>query len=328
MGDTPTPTNVFIVMPVYNDWDSAKIVIKQIDEVLKDKSVHSQILLVDDGSSIPFPPDFIQSSFSSISNIDLLHLRRNLGHQRAIAIALTHLFKSKTCDAIVVMDADGEDRPEDIPVLIDFYLKNRCKRVIFAERTKRMEGLLFRLCYRCYQILHKILTGHSVRVGNFSIIPFDCLSQLVVSPEIWNHYAASIYKLKMPVSLYPTPRAKRFFGKSKMNLISLVIHGLSAISVFGEVVGTRILFAGCIINAILFFTLSIIMTIHLFTTFTIPGWAIYSSSLMLVLFLQIFATATGFLFFILNNRNMASFLPLRDYSLYIQKTQQVFSRHN
>jgi glycosyltransferase involved in cell wall biosynthesis len=327
MKEISTPLKLVIVMPVYNDWDSAKIVINRIDATLKDTFVHSQILLVDDGSSVPFPTDFIKSPLSSVSNIDLLYLRRNIGHQRAIAIALANIFQSHPCDAIVLMDADGEDRPEDILRLLDLFQKKGCRQIVFAERTKRMEGRLFTICYRCYQILHWLLTGHSVRVGNFSIIPFSCLSPMVVSPELWNHYAASVYNLRIPYSLLPAPRDKRILGKSKMNFTSLVIHGLSAISVFGETVGTRVLFAACGINAVLIFILIVVIMIRFSTNLAIPGWATYSSGLLLVVFLQILATAVSFLFFILSNRNMASFLPLRDYSLYIHETQRVFSRH-
>lgn len=311
-------SKLVVVLPIYNDWDSAKILVKRIDAVFTDEDIDIQILLVDDGSSDPFPEDFLDSDFSSIAKIDLLSLRRNMGHQRTIAIALTHLFKSQLCDAVCIMDADGEDRPEDLRPLLDLFVQKECKHVVFAERTKRMEGLIFKILYRCYQALHKILTGHSVRVGNFSVIPYDHLSALVVSSELWNHYAAAVYNLRIPYSLVPTPKDKRMFGRSKMNFISLVIHGLSAISVFGEIVGTRILFAACGINVLLVFFLLLVFITRIFTNLAIPGWATFSSGLLLVLFLQISATTASFLFYVLNNRNTSSFVPLRDYSLFVK----------
>jgi len=312
-----------VVLPVYDDWDSAKIVVERIDAALSDVSIKLQILLVDDGSSDRFPEDFL-GPVSSITKIDLLSLRRNMGHQRAIAIALTHLFCSERYDAICIMDADGEDRPEDLRSLLDLFWQKGGKHVVFAERRKRMEGLVFKVLYRCYQGLHRILTGHSVRVGNFSIVPYDHLSALVVSSELWNHYAAAVYNLRIPYSLVPTPRGKRIFGRSKMNFISLVIHGLSAISVFGEVVGTRVLFAACGINALLIFFLFLVFILRIFTDLAIPGWATFSSGLLLVLFLLISATTASFLFYVLNNRKTFSFLPLRDYSLYIEKSVCIY----
>jgi glycosyltransferase involved in cell wall biosynthesis len=326
MGETLSKLDLTILMPVYNDWESVKILIEKIDNIFEKSAITPRILLVDDGSTSTFPSDFNKFHLSSITNVDILVLRRNLGHQRAICIALTHLSQKTPCDAVCIMDGDGEDRPEDIPRLLNSFSKNECKKIIFAERTKRLESIVFRICYRCYQILHKLLTGHSVRVGNFSIIPFDLLSPIVVSPELWNHYAATIYNLKIPYSHSPTPRGKRISGKSKMNFIALVIHGLSAISVFGEVVGTRILFAACIINSSLIAILAVVFVIRFFSDLAIPGWATFSSGLLLILFLQVLTTTIGFLLSILNNRNTASFIPLRDYALFIHKLEQLYSK--
>lgn len=309
---------LIIVMPIFNDWDTVKILLEKINQVftLDNKEIH--IFLANDGSTELHPDDLIGSDLSSICSVDIINLKRNMGHQRAIAIALTHIYQSNICDGICIMDADGEDRPEDIPSLIVSFVNNGQNKVIFAKRAKRMEGIVFKFCYRCFQIAHKILTGHSISVGNFSIIPFKSLSALSVSSELWNHYAAAVYNLKIPFTSIPIARSKRISGKSKMNFISLVIHGLSAISVFGDIIGTRILFAACGINVLLILTLVTIFLLRFFTDLAIPGWATFSSGLLLILFLQITATTASFLFYILTNRNISSFIPLRDYSLYIE----------
>jgi len=316
---------IVILMPVYNDWDSAKELIVKIDSCIRNTTFQFSLLIVNDGSTVPFPDNLVDSSLDSIMNIHLLYLRRNLGHQRAIAVALTYIFQSYPCKAIIVMDADGEDRPEDILSLVNLCSENNFSKIIFAERSRRIENLFFIFFYRCYQALHRILTGYSIRVGNFSIIPFIFLSPLVVSSDLWNHYAASVFRLKIPYSMRPTSRGKRISGTSKMSFVSLVIHGLSAISVYGEIVGTRVLFAAFAINALLFVMLILIFFIRFFTVFAVPGWATYSSGILIIIFLQILATTIGFLFFILNGRNSIAFIPLRDYSFFIQKTDHIFS---
>ena len=316
-----------IVMPVYNDWDSVKVLIKNIDDNIKNSSFQFSLLLVNDGSTFPVPDNLVDFSLHSIKKIDLLHLRRNLGHQRAIAIALTHIFKSYPCKAVIVMDADGEDRPEDILPLVNLCSEYDFKKIIFAERARRIEGLIFIFFYRCYQILHIVLTGYPIRVGNFSIIPFNYLSPLIVSSELWNHYAASVFKLKIPYAMRPTARAKRISGRSKMNFVSLVIHGLSAISVYSEIVGTRVLFAAFGINVFLFIMLFAIFSFRLFSDIAVPGWTTYSSGILIIIFLQILATTISFLFFVLNSRNFESFLPIRDYAFFIQEIKHIFSSH-
>ncbi len=313
-----------ILMPVYNDWDAAGALLEQIDSSLAGHNVRPHILLIDDGSATPVPDHLARKPLPLISAIDVLRLRRNLGHQRAIAIGLTYIFQKVPCDAIVVMDSDGEDRPEDVPRLMDEFHSAGGEKIIFAQRTKRMDTLLFRICYRCYQILHRALTGLGVRVGNFSIIPFRCLSALVVSPELWNHYAAAVFKLGLPVGLLAAPRGARLSGKSKMNFISLLVHGLSAISVFGEVVGTRTLIAASGLSALLIGVIATVVAIRLFTDLAVPGWATYTIGLLLVLFVLILSTTSNFLLFVLGSRNTASFIPLRDCSLFIHDIKRAY----
>jgi hypothetical protein len=112
-----------------------------------------------------------------------------------------------------------------------------------------------------------------------------------------------------------------------MNFVSLVVHGLSAISVFGEVVGTRTLVTAGGLSVLLVGVLFVVVGIRLFTDLGIPGWATYTGGLLLVLFVLILATTSSFLFFVLNNRNMASFVPLRDYSLYVQEVKKAYAAH-
>ena len=90
---------------------------------------------------------------------------------------------------------------------------------------------------------HRVLTGHGVRVGNFSVIPRERLSCLVATSELWNHYAAAAFPSRQPYATVPTRRADRLDGRSKMNFVALVIHGLSAISVYSDAIGVRLLIA-------------------------------------------------------------------------------------
>jgi glycosyltransferase involved in cell wall biosynthesis len=317
--------DLVILMPVYDDWDAAGSVIEQIDSVCSDYSLRPIILLVDDGSPVPTPVELVKKRLRQVAAIDVLRLRRNLGHQRAIAIGLTYIFEKVPCDAILVMDADGQDRPEDVPRLIAEFSRAGGQYCIFAERTKRLETPVFKFCYWCYRILHRALTGLGIRVGNFSVIPFQGLSALVVSPELWNHYAAAVFKLRLPLRTVAASRGQRLSGKSTMNFVSLVVHGLSAISVFGEVVGTRALVAAGGVSVLLISSLLGVVAIRLFTNLAIPGWATYTGGLLAVLFVLILATTSSFLFFVLNNRNRASFVPLRDYSLYVQDVKRAYA---
>jgi len=318
-----TPMNLVILMPVYNDWDAASAMIEQIDSALRSGDVHPAVLLVDDGSRGRAPGKLVKNPLRVVRTVEVIRLRRNIGHQRAIATGLTHIFQEVSCDAVLVMDSDGEDRPDDIPRLLQDFKRTGGDRVIFAKRAKRMETPIFKICYFLYQMLHRVLTGVPVQVGNFSVIPWDCLSALVVLPELWNHYAAAVFKLRLPIGMVDAPRGKRLAGQSKMDFVSLVVHGLSGISVFRELVATRVLIAASSISFLLISALTAVAAIRLFTKLAVPGWATYSAGLLLILLVLLGATTSGFLLSVLGNRNMASFLPVRDSSFQIQDIETI-----
>src|ERR1017187_5579657 len=213
--------HIAIIMPVYEDWDAAIKLCRNIDGVLRgDTSLRASVLLIDDGSSatqcpkkLPFHPELIE-------RVAVLTLRRNLGHQRAIAVALAHDREHWEGDAVVVMDADGEDRPEDLPILANAMTQSSPPTVVFAERGRRLEGVMFQFSYRCYSLLHKLFTGRDIRFGNFSVLPWAHLNGLVVSPELWNHYSATVLKSRIPYIRVRCDRGRRLAGESRMNFVS------------------------------------------------------------------------------------------------------------
>ena len=234
-----------------------------------------EVVLVDDGSVQRHDRNQFQTHFSIVKSIQSLRLRRNLGHQRAIAIGLVHVHQTTDCDAVLVMDADGEDTPEGVAQLLRAYSGADRGKAIFAERSRRSESLVFRIFYRLYKALHRIFTGISVRVGNFSILPSQHLDTIVVLNELWNHYAAAIFRSNLPFTMIPIPRGTRIAGASKMNFVALVSHGLSAISVFGDIVGVRLLIGSLAGSLLAGLGIVIVVAIRLFTDEAVPGWATY-----------------------------------------------------
>ena len=236
----PSP-EVVILIPSFNDWDSLAELLPRLDAVLSAHDTEVDILVVDDGSTTEPEEFLVSTAFRALRRVDVLRLRRNLGHQRAIAIGLAYVEDCLQASVVVVMDGDGEDDPADVPRLLARLEEEGNGRVVFAERSRRSESHSFRTFYALYKFLHRVLTGKGVRVGNFSAIPRGRLSSLVVVSDLWNHYAAAVIRSRQPHCLIPTCRSVRLCGRSTMNFVSLVVHGLSAISVYSDVVGVRLL---------------------------------------------------------------------------------------
>ena len=311
------PSGTLIVIPVYNDWGAVTMLMDALDTSLTSAGISARVLLVDDGSTVRQSLGEPVTPFSSIPNVYLLRLRRNVGHQRAIAIGLTYVEEHSDADEIVVMDGDGEDSPSDVPRLLNALRARESPTIIFAARTKRSEGLGFRASYWLYRKLHRLVTGISVNIGNFSAMPRATLRQLVVVSELWNHYAASVVRARLSHETIATKRANRLAGKPTMNFVALVAHGLSALAVHGEVVGVRLLVATLALLALSLALTAAVVVIRFATALAIPGWATTAGGLSLILVTQLLLLSGLFTMFTLASRAASNFIPLRDYGYFL-----------
>jgi glycosyltransferase involved in cell wall biosynthesis len=156
-----------------------------LDESLWRKGIQANVLVVDDASTTAQPyEDIVLQSPRATREIDVLQLRRNLGHQRAIAVGLAYVEANANCRAVVVMDGDGEDEPEDVQKLIERCSQEGYEKLVFAKRIKRSESWFFKLFYLAYRLFYRLLTGYEIRVGNFSVIPHEVLYRIVGVSEI------------------------------------------------------------------------------------------------------------------------------------------------
>lgn len=233
-----------VLMPVYDDWEVVGKLLPRLGEVLAESGQSATLVVIDDGShergvSPTLPP-------VGFADGTVVRLRRNLGHQRAICVGLAWIHAHLPGSTIVVMDADGEDDPGDVPRLLASFAAAGGEEVVFAARRRRSESHAFRIGYLAYRMLHRVLVGLPVRVGNFSVLPWSGLRRLVVAEELWNHYAAAVVRGRLPRHEVPTHRAHRLAGSSRMRFVPLVLHGLSAIAVFADIVSVRLLVAGAI----------------------------------------------------------------------------------
>ncbi|OGW12021.1 MAG: hypothetical protein A2W77_00790 [Nitrospinae bacterium RIFCSPLOWO2_12_39_16] len=310
---------LIILSPVYNDWESAKELLSLINDELSRAALTAEILFVDDGSDQPQPSSFNMVKLSAIHSVQTLQLKNNVGHQRAIAIGMSYIYEKKACDAVVVMDSDGEDKPNDIVRLVRALEAEIRPCIIFAERVSRSEGMKFSLFYHLYRWLYAKFTGHKIRFGNFSILSFSILGRIVVDPNLWNHFAASVSRSKHLLKTIPSNRGSRLFGKSKLNFTALVLHGLSAMSCYNEIIAARLLFST--LMSISFFLAGIvaIVAIKLFSTMAIAGWATYTIGILTIISLQILLISLTFMFTLLGNRKNQPFIPLRDYAYFIDR---------
>lgn len=316
---------VVFLIPVYNDWKSLEKLLELLDTEFSGSEWLLEVLAVDDGSQSSFdeteqPP--IQ--LKNIGSVSVLELRRNLGHQRAIALGLTFIEAEVDCAVVLVMDGDGEDTPVEARRLIEKCVAENSSKIVFGRRTKRSENWRFRAFYELYKIVYKLLTGQEIRFGNFSAVPSKILRRAVFIPEIWNHYAAAVSKAKLPYTEIDTRRGVRLDGESKMNFVSLVVHGLSAVSVYGEVIGIRLLISTGFFTVVSVLLIGIVIAVRLLTDIAVPGWATYVSAFLVVILLQFITLSLFFSFLVLTGRNNAVFFPQNEYANFINRRYEIY----
>src|ERR1700683_2139659 len=173
--------SIVIMSCLYDDWESATELFSTVGAEFERRRWPVELVLIDDGSLKPRPKDFLEG-IAGFSRVEMVSLNRNVGHQRAIAVGLSHIFETKSAEGGVVMDSDGEDRPEDLIQLVEAFSSQQQPEVIFAARTRRSESMQFRIGYQFYRAIHFFLTGYGIRFGNFSIVPRSLLGRLVVDP--------------------------------------------------------------------------------------------------------------------------------------------------
>jgi hypothetical protein len=310
-------------MPVYNDWEAAALVCAALDRACERLAgVRVWVVLVDDGSSLEMPVRAFGFPRRSLDSVHIVRLRTNVGHQRAIAIGLAHLYEQNHAQAVVVMDADGEDRADDVVVLIERSLEHP-GQAIFAARRRRFEGWLFSLGYHGYRAMHWLLTGIPVRIGNFSVIPMTSVGAIVLTSELWSHYAASVVKARLPMTQIPLDRGQRLAGRSTMMLVDLINHGLSGISVFRDVVGTRLLLAAAASTGAALTALTALVVLVGPQRLAADRLALSVVILAGIVAVQGVIASLTMAFSVLTSRDRAAFLPLRDYHPFIASVTTV-----
>jgi Glycosyltransferases involved in cell wall biogenesis len=304
-------TKTTVLIPVLNDWKNLGIILQDLDNGPSRELDSLHVIVVNDGSS-----ENLQQQGFEFKNIKLseIQLTVNLGHQRAIAVGLCYIAEMQSIpNVILIMDADGEDLISDIPLLINEAARNNYEKIVFAGRKKRSERLSFIIYYALYRVLFYFLTGQKPKFGNFSCIPGTFLHKIVHNADFWNHYSASVVKNNMPYVVVPTNRGRRIHGESKMNTTSLILHGLSAISLYLDVIAVKFMRIALFILVVMLLILPVIIYIKYFTVLAIPGWASYLFAIILNIIVTTMLLTFILVLQLLNNRNRKPEQPIMHY---------------
>jgi len=218
-----------ILIPIYNDWQSVFELLENINSEVSTLDGEFSVMVVNDASTEDRPE--LPVNLDSIKSIQVINMKENKGHTRCNAAGLKYINEKEDFDYIIPMDGDGEDRPEELCLLIEKF-KEYPDTVITADRVKRSEGPVFKFCYLAHKYLTLIFTGQSIKYGNYTCLPKSIVSKMVNEPATWSSFSGSLAKIAKDRKSIPSERGTRYFGPSKMSFVNLLKHSLSIIAVF------------------------------------------------------------------------------------------------
>lgn len=287
-----------IVTPVYNDYQSLNLLIKKLNIVALKNKYLMKLFIIDDCSEKKHC-----LKINSLSNvkITLLKNKHNIGPQASIFVAINYLKnKINKNSPTIIMDCDGEDSPEDIPILLKCFIKNKNK-IIVAKRTSRSE---FKILYNIYKFIFKIFTSFTIDFGNFMILNQNDLNKISDNEYTSSHLPSAIIKAKLPLVKVPLKKGVRYFGESKMKFERLIYHGIKSISIFADVILANLIKFLLILLFFLFLIVVTIVVIRLNYDFFIPGQAGFILGIVFILISILLGNALIALFiYALSNQN-------------------------
>lgn len=303
-----------IIIPVFNDKESLNMLISEIYKISQKLNYFFDILIIDDYSSNHIEINTRDFSNENIS-INVLRLKQNIGHQKAIYLGLNYTINHPV-DKIIIMDSDGEDDPNYLEKLIKSNIDNN--KNIVAKRIQRKENFLFIFCYYLFKSIFRLLTGKNLNFGNFSVINFSYVYQILNVDNGFHHYAASLLKIDNELIKYPIPKGIRYEGKSKMNFIKLISHGLDALTVFRREAIIRIILFSVIFEFLLIAIASFIFYIRFFSNLLITGQAT-----TVMLFIILIGFVFIFICLILSLSTTSNFTDIDQEKIYKRYTDKL-----
>lgn len=258
---------IAIVAPCFNEGEVAVRFVQELEQVLARLDEPFTVVMVDDGSTDDTPQRLLAHRVAAPNvRLRVLALPFNLGHQEAIHQGLLFA-EGLDAERFIVMDSDGEDDPGAIAELAGITDAS----VVFVARGRRSEGFGFRLGWRLYRIVFRLVARRALPFGNYSMIDRRALG--AVLHRSFTHYAAFLSRLRVPQRSIVRDRRSRIDGASKMSWRSLSMHAFRSLIEYGDEAVGLFLRASIVLAAVFLASIVGILAVKAFTSLAIPGWA-------------------------------------------------------
>jgi len=223
--------SISVVVPLHNEQMVLPELLRRVAAALDAMpGGPHEMIFVDDGSS-DATRQMLEEAAESDSRVSVIVLSRNFGHQVALTAALDHI----SGDVTVVLDGDLQDPPESIPALVAKFQEGY--DVVYAQRTRRKEGLLLKLCFYLFYRLMKSMsdTRLPLDAGDFGLMSRRVVDHLRSMPEHHRYIRGMRSWVGYRQIGITVERSERFAGESKYGLLKYLKLASDAIFSFSTI---------------------------------------------------------------------------------------------
>ena len=228
--EPPDDRLISLVVPVYNERDMLPLFFDRVLPVLAAVNLRHEIVFVDDGSE-DGSAVYIRNEIKRTPGLRLVKLSRNFGKEAAVTAGLEHA----RGDAVIVLDADLQDPPEQIPAMIESWQSGA--DVVLMQRRSRAGETAFKRwsAHLCYRLLNRTSrTDIPVDTGDFRLMSRKAVDAILTLNER-NRYMKGLFAwIGLPTRVIQYDREPRAAGETKWDypgLVGLALEGLTSFSV-------------------------------------------------------------------------------------------------
>ena len=225
------PFRLSIAIPLHNEEAVIPELLSRVAKTLNSiEGGPHEVVLVDDGST-DATAAMLEEAARHDARLIVVVLSRNFGHQAALTAALDQV----TGDAVILMDADLQDRPEAIPSFLEKYRQGY--DVVYARRMNRMEPFWLRASYKAYYRLLETISDMNIPIdaGDFGLVSHRVAKELQRLPEHHRYLRGLRSWVGFRQIGIEVERDPRFAGKPKYNLRRLFKLAFDGIFSFSTV---------------------------------------------------------------------------------------------
>ena len=220
-----------LVVPCYNEEGNVAEFFAEMNKAFSLRSEELEFVFVDDGSSDK-TYNCLKEIYDSnpLSKIQVISFSRNFGKEAAMYAGL----KNAEGDAVCIIDADLQQRPEVVCEMLDEMARDDSLDCVCAYQKERNEGKVLKLFKACfYKLITKISEIDFVNgASDFRLMKRNMVNALVSMTE-YHRFSKGLFSwVGFNTKYIPYKAAERNSGKSKWSFRKLLKYAINGIIAF------------------------------------------------------------------------------------------------